>query len=267
MRIATWNVNSLRARLERVQEWLVANAPDICCLQETKCADDAFPTEAFADLGYEAAHQGNGRWNGVAIVSRVGLENVRSGFSDEDPATIEECRIIAATCGGIRVMSVYVPNGRSLESEQYVAKLAWLKRLRVELDETCNPSDAVAVLGDFNIAPEDRDVWDIAEFVGATHVSNNEREALQDVIAWGLFDAVRSVHPEGDGPFSWWDYRGGAFHRGWGMRIDHILVSEPLVTRLEAAFVDREARKGQGTDRQPSDHAPVVVDLTITSLA
>jgi len=265
VRIVTWNVNSLRARLERVQEWLAANQPDICLLQETKCSDDAFPTGAFAELGYATAHHGNGRWNGVAIASRIGLDDVRPGFLHEDPSTIEECRIIAATCAGTRVMSVYVPNGRSLESEQYVAKLAWLERLRTELDECCNRNDSLVVAGDFNIAPEDRDVWDIAEFIGATHVSQKERDALKNILAWGLTDAVREANPEGPGPFSWWDYRGGAFHRGWGMRIDHVLLSRRLAEVLEAAHVDREARKGQGTERQPSDHAPVVVDLKISS--
>jgi exodeoxyribonuclease III len=262
MRIATWNVNSLRARLERVQEWTTAHEPDVLCLQETKLADKDFPTDAFTELGYETVHHGNGRWNGVAIASRVGLDGPRAGFIDDVDGSIEECRIVAATCGSVRVFSVYVPNGRTVDSEHYAFKLNWLSQLRHELDATCATTDAVAVLGDFNVAPTDRDVWDITQFEGMTHVTPAERASLGDVIDFGLVDAVRTMHPDEDGPFSWWDYRGGAFHRGFGMRIDLALVTPVLADRLVEAGTDREARRGQGTERQPSDHAPVVIDLS-----
>jgi exodeoxyribonuclease-3 len=161
----------------------------------------------------------------------------------------------------VKVFSVYVPNGRAVDSEFYAAKLAWLANLRRELDTTCDPSDAVAVGGDFNVAPEDRDVWDITQFAGLTHVTRPEREALRAVLDFGLEDVVRRLHPDEVGPFSWWDYRGGAFHKGEGMRIDLLLASAPLAARVTAAYVDREARKGQGGEQQPSDHAPVVVEV------
>ena len=254
MRVATWNVNSLSVRLPRVLEWLEAHQPSVLCLQETKQADAAFPGAAFAEVGYEAVHHGDGRWNGVALVSRVGLEDPVAGFgTEEDQAG---CRLLAATCGGVRVHSVYVPNGRSLEDDQYQVKLAWLARLRRFLEERCTPEMEVAVCGDFNVAPGDADVWDPAHFEGATHVSAPERKALGEILEWGMEDVFRRFHPEG-GIFSWWDYRGGDFHMGRGMRIDLVLLSAPLAARATAAVVDRDARKGH----KPSDHAPVVVDL------
>jgi len=260
MRIATWNVNSLRARLPRVEEWLAYAAPDVCCLQETKLADDRFPAMAFEALGYTAAHHGQGQWNGVAILSRVGLHDVTTGFEAEglpvDPYE-GDARVLAATCGGIRVVSVYVPNGREVGSEFYARKLAWLARLRDWLAATHRPSDELVVAGDFNVAPTDRDVWDPAAYVGSTHVTEPERAALGDLEAWGLRDAFRLVYPEVPGLFTYWDYRGGDFHQHRGMRIDLVLVTEPLARRVRWALVDRNARKG----RQPSDHAPVVVDL------
>jgi exodeoxyribonuclease-3 len=227
-------------------------------LQETKCADLAFPAGAFELLGYQSVHHGNGRWNGVAIISKVGLESARAGFLGEDPPALEECRIVQANCGGVTVISVYVPNGRTVDSEFYVNKLRWLHQLRVELDETRKVDDAVVILGDFNVAPEDRDVWDIAAFTDMTHVTEPERNALKEVEAWGLTDAMRFVHPDEVGPFTWWDYRNGAFHRGWGMRIDLALASESVMARLTDAYCDRDARKGP----QPSDHAPVVIELS-----
>jgi exodeoxyribonuclease III len=258
MKIATWNVNSLKARLPRVEEWVTQHQPDVLVMQETKCADTAFPALAFEQLGYASVHHGNGRWNGVAIISKVGLEDPRAGFLGEDILSLEECRILQATCAGVRVMSVYVPNGRVVDSEFYEKKLLWLGQLRKELDLTCHAGDEVAILGDFNVAPEDRDVWDITKFDGMTHVTPAERAALGDVEGWGLTDAMRSMHPDETGPFTWWDYRAGAFHKGWGMRIDLALVSEPVVARLTAAYSDRDARKGP----QPSDHAPVVIELS-----
>lgn len=260
MRIATWNVNSLKARLARVEAWLVRASPDVLCIQETKMSDPAFPADAFAELGYASAHHGNGPWNGVAVLSRVGLDDVRAGFSGELAEQIEQCRILAARCGSIQVLSVYVPNGRSVGSEHYAAKLEWLERLRSDLRPLCE-ADEVAVLGDFNIAPEDRDVWDPPQLVGATHVTPAEREALSALEACGLEDVARRLHPEGPGPFTWWDYRAGAFHKGHGMRIDLALCTAGLAARVVRAEVDREARKGSTGEGSPSDHAPLVVDL------
>jgi exodeoxyribonuclease III len=258
VRIATWNVNSLTARLPRVEEWIAYAQPDVLCLQETKQADAAFPHGAFAALGYETAHHGDGRWNGVAIASRVGLADISTGLgSDADDA--QGNRLVAADCGGVRVLSVYVPNGRSLDdSEHYPAKLAWLRRLRAFLEETSSPDRPVAVCGDFNVAPEDRDVWDPSKFVGATHVSPPEREALANLEAWGLVDVFRRLYDE-DGLFSWWDYRAGSFHKHQGMRIDLILVTEMLARTATYGLIDRNARKGQ----KPSDHTPVLVDVTV----
>lgn len=259
MRLVTWNVNSLSARLPLVVEWMEANGPDVLCLQETKQADDAFPEAAFADLGYCSAHHGDGRWNGVAVISRVGLDDPEPGLrSEEDDA--QGCRMLAATCGGVRVHSVYVPNGRSVDSEFYRAKLTWLARLRAYLAETCSPQDPVVVCGDFNVAPTDADVWDPAHFVGATHVTGPERAALGSVLDWGLVDVFGRLHPNG-GIFSWWDYRAGDFHKGHGMRIDLVLLSDTLADRCSRAEVDREARKKSPAGNKPSDHAPVVVDL------
>jgi exodeoxyribonuclease III len=256
VRIATWNVNSLTARLPRVEEWIAYARPDILCLQETKQADAAFPHGAFAALGYETAHHGDGRWNGVAIVSRVGLSEISAGLgSTDDP---QGTRLTAADCGGVRVISVYVPNGRSLDSEHFTAKLEWLARLRVLLEETSSPDRPVVVCGDFNVAPEDRDVWDPAQFVGATHVSQAERDALANVQSWGLVDVFRRLYDDG-GLFSWWDYRGGAFHKHQGMRIDLILATEVLASRTTYALIDRNARKGE----KPSDHTPVFIDTSL----
>ncbi len=260
MRLATWNVNSLGARLPLVLEWMEANGPDVLCLQETKLADDAFPAAAFADLGYQSAHHGDGRWNGVAIVSRVGLDDPVNGFhSDEDA---QGTRIVAATCEGVRVHSVYVPNGRSLDSEHFGFKLAWLARLRAYLAETVRPDGAVAVCGDFNVAPRDTDVWDPAQFVGATHVSEPERAALGDVLDWGLVDVFSRFHPDG-GIFSWWDYRAGNFHKGHGMRIDLVLLTRSLADRCTSVEIDREARKKSPAGNKPSDHTVVVAEIDL----
>jgi exodeoxyribonuclease-3 len=256
VRLATWNVNSLNARQERVEEWLADAQPDVVCLQETKLADSAFPALAFAGLGYEAAHHGEGRWNGVAILSRVGLDDVVAGFADGAPAD-DEARLLTATCGGVRVMSVYVPNGRSLDHEHYQYKLRWLDRLLGHLDAVADPSAPTAVCGDFNIAPTDLDVWDPAAVHGATHVSEPERAALGRLLDWGLADLFRERFPDVERLYSWWDYRAGSFHKGLGMRIDLILGSAPLAARVRGALIDRNARKG----KSPSDHAPVVIDL------
>ena len=256
MRIATWNVNSLTARLPRVEEWIGYAHPDVLCMQETKQADAAFPHDVFAGWGYETAHHGDGRWNGVAIASRVGLEGVDTGLGTEDDA--QGPRLIAADCGGVRVHSVYVPNGRSLDSEHYPAKLDWLGRLREHLQATTDPGRPVAVCGDFNVAPEDRDVWDPRRFEGMTHVSPPEREALAQLESWGLVDVFRRLYDD-EGLFSWWDYRGGSFHKHQGMRIDLILVTEVLASATTFGLIDRQARKGE----KPSDHTPVFIDTAV----
>jgi len=256
MRIATWNVNSLKARLPRVEEWIAYAQPDVLCLQETKLATGAFPAMAFESLGYEWTHHGDGRWNGVAILSRVGLDDVIAGFHEGAEAEDVESRLLSATCGGVRISSAYVPNGRAVGSEHYEAKLAWLDALRRHIETTCDPTKPLAVCGDFNVAPDDRDVWDPSRAHGGTHVSEPERQAIKHLEAWGLTDAFRHLHPE-PALFSWWDYRAGDFHKHRGMRIDLVLVSRPLVERLTFAIIDRNARKG----KLPSDHAPLIVDI------
>ena len=255
MRIATWNVNSLKARLPRVEEWLADVRPDVLCMQETKLADDAFPALTFQAMGYESAHHGQGQWNGVAILSKVGLANVVPNFADGEPPDAE-ARLVTATCGGVRVTSVYVPNGRSLDHDHYQYKLKWMQRLRAHVAQNSSPSDAVVVTGDFNIAPEDRDVHDPAKMVGATHVSPPERAELAALCAWGLSDVFRHHHPEPK-LYSWWDYRAGDFHMGRGLRIDLILGTASVLDRSTFCVIDRNARKGTA----PSDHAPVLVDL------
>jgi exodeoxyribonuclease III len=258
MRIATWNVNSLKARLPRVEEWLGYARPHVLCMQETKIADAAFPTMAFQALGYEVASHGDGRWNGVAIASRVGLDDVVAGFSGADEDESVESRLISATCGGVRVSSVYVPNGRAVGTEHYEAKLAWLDALRSHLEASCDPGGKVAVCGDFNVAPDDRDVWDPRLAHGGTHVSEPERAAVRRLEEWGLVDAFRSQHDAG-GLYTWWDYRAGNFHKHKGMRIDLILLTKSLASRVTCALIDRNARKG----KLPSDHAPLFVHMDL----
>jgi len=259
MRLATWNVNSLKARLERVLTWTDRHRPDVLCLQETKLSDAAVPALAFRELGYEVAHSGAGRWNGVAIASRIGLEQVVAGIPASDGWTDDGGRFLAASCGGVRVASVYVPNGRVVDSEFYLAKLDWLQRLAGWLDDN-NPATDLAICGDYNVAPEDVDVWDPAAVHGATHVSPRERAALERLREWGMVDVVRRFHPE-PGYFSWWDYRAGNFHKNLGMRIDHVYVSPTLAARAVAAERDREARKPSTYPGIPSDHAPLIVDF------
>jgi exodeoxyribonuclease-3 len=261
MRIATWNVNSLKARLDRVLAWTKLRQPDVLCLQETKIEDAALPAGDFRELGYQVAHHGMGRWNGVAIASRVGLEAVSAGMgSSSDGWTDDGGRLLAATCAGVRVVSVYVPNGRMVGSEAYEAKLVWLDRLVGWITAGCDPSSDVALCGDFNVAPEDIDVWDPAAVHGATHVSPPERERIARLRAWGMVDVVRRFHAE-PGYFTWWDYRAGHFHKNIGMRIDHVYVSRSLAARATGAERDREARKPKAFPGVPSDHAPVIADF------
>ncbi len=252
MRIASWNVNSLNARMPRVTEWLEQVRPDVVCMQETKLADDAFPAQDFTDLGYESVHHGEGRWNGVAILSRVGLDDPVGGFAEgiePDP----DARLVSATCAGIRIHSVYVPNGREVGHDHYHYKLSWLGRLRDHLEATADPAGEVIVAGDWNIAPEDRDVWDRDVFEGLTHVTEPERTALAEVAEWGLVDTFRRHH-DTDKLFSYYDYQAGRFHKRQGMRIDYVLSSASLAARSVLDVVDRNARKGT----KPSDHAPVL---------
>jgi exodeoxyribonuclease-3 len=263
VRIATWNVAALTAeRIGRLHGWLDYAEPDVLCLQETKMSDDAFPAMELLGRGYDAVHHGEGRWNGVAILSRVGIDDPVNGFADGGPAD-KEARLISATCGGVRVSSVYVPNGRALGHDHYRYKLAWLGRLKSHVEATSQPTDQVVVCGDVNIAPADIDVWDTAAFVGSTHVSPEERAALADIESWGLRDVFREHYPDVPGLYSWWDYRAGSFHKRQGMRIDLVLASASLADRVTWAVVDRQARKGS----KPSDHAPVVVDVDLTAPA
>ncbi len=257
MRLATWNVNSAKQRLPRLLPWLDERRPDVVCLQETKLADDAFLalfSEELAARGYEVAAHGEAQWNGVAILSKAGLEDVVPGLPDGPGFPHQEARAVWATCGGLRIASVYVPNGREPDSDHYAYKLAWLARLR-DIVAAGDPATTV-VLGDINIAPTDADVFDPAAYAGHTHVTEPERSALADLQAVGLHDVVRDRWPT-ERVFSYWDYRAGMFHKDLGMRIDLVLAGDAVAERVEAAWIDRKARKGKG----PSDHAPVMVDL------
>ena len=256
MRIATWNVNSVKQRLPRLLPWLDERRPDVVCLQETKLADQALTQLLGAELsdrGYELAAHGEAQWNGVAIISRVGLDDVTAGLVDGPGFPHPEARAVAATCEGVRVHSVYVPNGREPDSDHYQYKLAWLAALR---DVVAAGPDATVVCGDMNIAPTDADVFDPDAYIGQTHVTPSERQALAELQALGLHDVVRDRWPQ-ERVFTYWDYRAGMFHQDMGMRIDLILAGGPVAARVRAAWVDRQARKGTG----PSDHAPVIVDL------
>jgi exodeoxyribonuclease-3 len=256
MRVATWNVNSAKQRVPRLLPWLDQRRPDVVCLQETKLADDAFAEllgDELARRGYAVAHRGEPQWNGVAILSRAGLEDVAVGFPGAPGFPHPEARAISATCSGVRVHSVYVPNGREPDSDHYRYKLAWLAALA---DAVGAGPDSAMVCGDMNIAPADADVFDPDAYVGQTHVTQPERAALADLQARGLHDVVRERWPEAR-VFTYWDYRAGMFHQDMGMRIDLVLATAPVTGRVRAAWVDRQARKGS----VPSDHAPVIVDL------
>jgi exodeoxyribonuclease III len=279
MRIATWNVNSLKARQEAVERWLARAGPDVLLIQETKLSDADAPVMPMRMLGYEMAHHGEGRWNGVAILSRVGLEDVITNFGDgpvrdssagatvavseDDFDPLGEARMVSAVCGGVRVASLYAPNGREVGSPFFAGKLRWFERLSRWLEETQSPGGALVLGGDYNVTPADIDVWSPAKAHGGTHVSAPERDALARLRAWGLVDAYRERRPE-PGRFSWWDYRAGMFHRNEGMRIDLLYATAPVAARVIWAEIDREARKGPPT---PSDHAPVVIDLDQPGLA
>ena len=259
MRVATWNVNSVKQRLPRLLPWLDQRRPDVVCLQETKLADDAFRAllgDELTSRGYEFAVHGEARWNGVAILSRTGLGDVVAGLAGAPGFPHPEARAVAATCGGIRVYSVYVPNGRQPDSDHYRYKLAWLAALRDAVSAESTAGESLLVCGDMNIAPADADVFDPEAYIGQTHVTAPERAALASLQAAGLHDVVRDRWPD-ERIFTYWDYRAGMFHQDLGMRIDLLLASDQVAERVKAAWVDREARKGTG----PSDHAPVIVDL------
>jgi exodeoxyribonuclease III len=273
MRIATWNVNSLKARQEAVEKWLERAEPDVLLIQETKLSDADAPVMPFRMLGYELVHHGEGRWNGVGILSRVGATDVITNFSDgpvrdssagaavavseDDFDPFDEARMVSAVCRGVRVASLYAPNGREVGSPFYEGKLRWFERLARWLAETRSPDEPLVIGGDYNVTPADEDVWDAVKAHGGTHVSEPERDALAALRVWGLVDAYRAVQPA-RGRFSWWDYRAGNFHRNEGMRIDLLYATAPVADRVVWAEIDREARKGPPV---PSDHAPVVIDL------
>jgi exodeoxyribonuclease-3 len=275
MRIATWNVNSLKARMDHVLWWLERAEPDVLLMQETKLADDDAPLLPFRMRGYELLHHGEGRWNGVAIASRapIDADSVLTNFGDgpvrnsaagsatsiseEDFNPFDEARMVSAVVGGIRFVSLYAPNGRVVGSVFYTGKLKWFERLSRWLAEGSSPQVQLVVGGDLNVAPRDIDVWDAKQVHGGTHVSAAERDAFSRLLEWGLVDGYRSKRPEPQ-RFSWWDYRAGNFHKNLGMRIDHLLLSRPVAERVIWAEIDREARKGKLV---PSDHAPLLLDL------
>ena len=254
MKIATWNVNSIIARLPHVTRWLAAAQPDVLCIQETKCADDKFPLLELEATGYECIHFGQPSYNGVAILSRSSGTNVQRGFPDDDAAS--QRRVLAADIAGVRVINVYIPNGQAVGSEKYQFKLDWLRRLREFLDHSCDTSSQVLICGDFNVAPEDRDVHDPRLWQNRVLCSEPERAALQHIKDWGFTDTFR-LHNEEAGHYSWWDYRAGGFRRNLGLRIDHVWTSAPLTRRSRTTWID----KGPRAWERPSDHAPVVAEF------
>jgi exodeoxyribonuclease III len=281
MRIATWNVNSMKARLEKIEWWLERAAPDVLLMQETKLSDTDAPLMTFQMAGYQLVHHGEGRWNGVAIAVRDGISvdepitnfgdgpvrNSGSGasvsleeedFDPSDEARMLSIRVAAPGAEPIRVVSLYAPNGRVVGSAFYAGKLRWFARARRWLDASRDPGEALVIGGDLNVAPADIDVWNARAVHGGTHVSEPERAAFRELLAWGLEDSFRERHPDVRGRFTWWDYRAGNFHKNFGMRIDHLLPTASLASRVVAVEIDREARKGKPI---PSDHAPLVLDL------
>ena len=255
MKIATWNVNSLKVRLPHVMEWLVQNQPDVLCLQETKQEDINFPMAVLNEAGYQTTFSGQKTYNGVAILSRAPQENIQVGIPQFED---QQKRVLAATVQGVRIVNVYIPNGQSLDSDKYQYKLAWLEALTTWLEAEIKAHPRLVLLGDYNIAPEDRDVHDPLAWVGQVLVSAPERDAFQALINLGMHDSFR-LFEQAEKSFSWWDYRMNAFRRDLGMRIDHILISAPLVSSCKSVLIDREIRKAE----RPSDHVPVMMDLDI----
>jgi exodeoxyribonuclease-3 len=260
VKVITWNVNSIRQRLPRLLALLQRHEPDVVCLQETKVEDSEFPTLEIGAAGYEVATLGQRGYNGVAIVSRVGLDDVHTGF-DGDPVP-EQSRVVAVRAGDLQVICVYVVNGKMVGDPAYATKLAWLDALRAWVGARYDPGVPFVVAGDFNIAPDDRDVWDPALWAGQNLASEPERERLRGFFDWGLTDLGRAHAGDVTGPFSYWDYKAGAFHKGWGLRIDLALASAPVLGRLQDVMVERDERKPTFGEGKPSDHAPVIVTLS-----
>lgn len=255
MKIATWNVNSINVRLEQVLGWLDATGTDVLCLQETKTVDPNFPLEAIRQAGYDAAFTGEKSYNGVAILSKCGFANVRKKFPD-DPEDAPK-RLIAADINGIHIVNTYVPNGTELWSPKFEFKLDWLQRLRRYFDAHCPRETDVLWCGDFNIAPDTPDVWNVRAWEGKLHFSKPERAALHHVKQWGFVDLFRARNGAERRKFSWWNYRMGAFQKDHGLRIDHIWTSQSLAERCTACWIDREPRSWE----RPSDHAPVIAEF------
>ncbi len=263
MKLATWNVNSIRTRLRRVLDWLNAHQPDVLCLQELKVTDELFPVDAIAEAGYHAVCHGQKTYNGVAILSKIAPEDVQNGL-DGDPAD-PQARLVGANIGDVRIYSAYVPNGSAVGSDKWAYKLAWLKRLRAKLDAQADPARPVALLGDLNVATHDADIANPDSWAQSVLAHPEARAALEQVTDWGFVDAFRKMHPAG-GVYSWWDYRRGAFHKNDGLRIDHILATPSLADRVRDSWVDRDERHAAPTDDprgKPSDHAPVVAEFDV----
>lgn len=256
VRLATWNVNSIRTRIDRVADWIERHQPDVLALQETKCTETDFPHERFAELGYESAHHGLDQWNGVALIARTGLSDVRRGFSGPQRTPYDEARLLVATCGPLRVASLYVPNGRELDDPHYLFKLVWLERLRSEAANELAQHPHLALVGDFNVAPADGDIYEPKRWKRRTHASPPERSAIEALCDLGLTDVTRSHH-DPPGPWTWWNYRTNAITKDQGLRIDLALTSESLTAATESVWIDREERMGE----RPSDHAPLVLEL------
>jgi exodeoxyribonuclease III len=257
MRIASWNVNSIRARNEHLREWLRRANPDVVCLQETKVEDDKFPTEALGEAGYSVVFSGQKTYNGVAIAARYGLaiEDVKKNLDGDD--VDGQKRVIAATCEGVRIVNVYVPNGQAVGTKPFLLKLAWFERLERELASHYKPESPLVLCGDFNVAPETIDVHEPKKWEGQVLFHPDERAALRRLLAWGLVDSFRARRPDEKGAYSWWDYRMGAYRKNNGLRIDLMLVTPPLLARCKDAWIDRSPRELE----RPSDHAPVLIDV------
>lgn len=256
MKIATWNVNSINARMEHLLDWLERAGPDVVCLQETKCVDDNFPYQAIHDAGYHTAFYGQKSYNGVAILSKHDIDDVQKGFADDDDESPK--RLIAATIKGIRIVNTYIPNGTELWTDKFTFKLDWLQRLRRFFDDTCPLDSDVLLCGDFNVAPEELDVWSVPQWEGKLHFSKPERAAMHHVMQWGFVDVFRKMNGDVQ-EFSWWNYREGAWQRNRGLRIDHIWTSPSLAEKCTGCWIDKSTRELE----KPSDHAPVIAEFTV----
>lgn len=256
MKIATWNVNSINARMEHLLDWLERAGPDVVCLQETKCVDDNFPYQAIHDAGYHTAFYGQKSYNGVAILSKHDIDDVQKGFADDDDESPK--RLIAATINGIRIVNTYIPNGTELWTDKFTFKLDWLQRLRRFFDDTCTLDSDVLLCGDFNVAPEELDVWSVPQWEGKLHFSKPERAAMHHVMQWGFVDVFRKMNGDVQ-EFSWWNYREGAWQRNRGLRIDHIWTSPSLAEKCTGCWIDKSTRELE----KPSDHAPVIAEFTV----